>query len=163
MREVLAGLLTVIVAMPQVHVMMCLSGSSGCAASARQWGTGFIPQPPVSGLVHHDLCPRHVILLPPVSKHLCCLLQVQEEMLHTAYTDDVLCLPKCGVMIDHSERYIWRGPRVRMGACQDVPQAIMPHSTSGRADYFGSAVNRWVSLCIQLLRWRICADVLSKV
>ena len=70
------------------------------------------------------------------------LPQVQEELLSAAYSDEALCLPTCGVALDSEQRYLWRGPRVRMGLCQDRPQAIVPHSTSGRADYFGSAVNR---------------------
>lgn len=63
-------------------------------------------------------------------------------MLSATYTDDVLCLPKCGVVMDDVGEIIWRGPRVRIGLCQDKPQTVVPHSTSGRADYFGSAVNR---------------------
>ena len=64
-------------------------------------------------------------------------------MLTAAYGDEILCLPKCGVVMDATgQNYTWRGPRVRMGVCQGTPQAIMPHSSSGRADYFGAAVNR---------------------
>ena len=60
-----------------------------------------------------------------------------------AYSDEILCLPNCGVVMDPSGLfYTWRGPRVRMGVCHGTPQAIMPHSSSGRADYFGAAVNR---------------------
>ena len=69
-------------------------------------------------------------------------MQVQEDMLSAAYDPDVLCLPACGIAMDCTGQCIWRGPRVRMGMCQDVPQTVVPHSTSGRADYFGSAVNR---------------------
>lgn len=64
-------------------------------------------------------------------------------MLNAAYESSVLCLPGCGVMMDGQDRFMWRGPRIRMGICQDVPQAIMPHPTSGRADYFGGFVNRF--------------------
>lgn len=80
--------------------------------------------------------------------------QVQEEMMKAAYDDDVLCLPGCGVTVDGHEGFIWRGPRVRMGICQDLPQAIMPHSTSGRADYFGGLVNRLGALTDALHCWR---------
>ena len=68
--------------------------------------------------------------------------QVQEEMLSATYSNEVLCLPKCGVVLDDMGQCMWRGPRVRMGLCLDNPQAVVPHSTSGRADYFGLAVNR---------------------
>ena len=75
---------------------------------------------------------------------------MQEELLSATYGDDVLRLDKCGVVMDDSGQCIWRGPRVRMGMCQDVPQTVVPHSTSGRADYFGSAVNRYKPLCAEL-------------
>ena len=34
------------------------------------------------------------------------------------------------------------GPRVRMGIYEGVPTSVCPHSTSGRADYWGPFVNR---------------------
>ena len=70
--------------------------------------------------------------------------QVQEDVLVAAYSDRLLSQARCRVVMDDKEHYLWRGLRVRMGICQDVPQAIVPHCTSGRADYFGSAVNRSV-------------------
>lgn len=69
-------------------------------------------------------------------------MQIQEEMLNATYSDDVLCLPNCGITMDDCMQYLWRGPRVRMGMCEGAPQCISPHGSSGRADYFGSMVNR---------------------
>ena len=71
-------------------------------------------------------------------------MQLQEAMLNASYSDDVLCLPGCGVVMDDDLQYLWRGPRVRAGLCQGVPQRVTPHSTSGRADYWGSLVNRYI-------------------
>ena len=65
-------------------------------------------------------------------------------MLNGVYEDSVLCLPHCDVFMDEELQYLWRGPRIRMGVCEGMPQKVVPHSTSGRADYFGSLVNRYV-------------------
>ncbi len=32
---------------------------------------------------------------------------------------------------------LFRGPRVKAGVYQGVPTRVGPHSTTGRADYFG--------------------------
>lgn len=37
---------------------------------------------------------------------------------------------------------LWRGLRACMGVFQDVPVAVCPHRSTGRADYFGTFVNR---------------------
>lgn len=69
-------------------------------------------------------------------------------MLHAQYGDEVLCLPHCGIVMDEDLQFLWRGPRIRMGMCEGMPQRVVPHSTSGRCDYFGSCVNRWVMACL---------------
>lgn len=40
---------------------------------------------------------------------------------------------------------VWVGPRARMGICEAIPNRVVPHTTSGRADYFGPLVNRCVT------------------
>jgi hypothetical protein len=42
---------------------------------------------------------------------------------------------------------VFRGPRVKMGIYSGVPTRVLPHSTSGRADYFGPLVNRAARYC----------------
>lgn len=73
-------------------------------------------------------------------------MQVQDLMMQqgTGWSPDVLGLPDCQPQLSACGRLVWYGPRVRMGMYEDAPTAVMPHSTSGRADYFGPLVNRYV-------------------
>ena len=69
--------------------------------------------------------------------------QVQEAMLQGMWNKDVLALPNCGAAGGSSNDILWYGPRVRMGLYEAEPTRVVPHSTSGRADYFGPLVNRY--------------------
>jgi class 3 adenylate cyclase len=42
---------------------------------------------------------------------------------------------------------VFRGPKVKMGIYGGVPTRVLPHNTTGRADYFGPLVNRSARLC----------------
>ena len=81
----------------------------------------------------------------------CVILQVQEGMLNATYSDDILCLPDCGIVMDDQFQYLWRGPRVRMGMWDAVPHRVVPHGSSGRADYYGGLKNRYVSCWADVL------------
>lgn len=70
------------------------------------------------------------------------MAQVQQQLLEAAWSDRVLALPGCGPALNTAMEVIWVGPRARMGICEAVPNRVMPHTTSGRADYFGPLVNR---------------------
>ncbi|KAK9791166.1 hypothetical protein WJX73_003369 [Symbiochloris irregularis] len=75
-----------------------------------------------------------------------CLL-VQDAMMQRTWSHDVTSLALCGACMSASGDLIWFGPRIKMGLCKDVPTCVMPHATSGRADYFGSFVNRAARFC----------------
>lgn len=52
-----------------------------------------------------------------------------------------------------------RGPRAKMGIYSGVPSHVMPHTTTGRADYFGPLVNRAARLCNAAARGgQVCAQ-----
>lgn len=42
---------------------------------------------------------------------------------------------------------VLQGPRVKMGMYSGTPTRVMPHTTTGRADYFGPMVNRAARYC----------------
>ena len=44
---------------------------------------------------------------------------------------------------------VWVGPRARMGISEAIPNRVVPHTTSGRADYFGPLVNRCIRPLMQ--------------
>lgn len=70
------------------------------------------------------------------------LLQVQDTMMHSSWDPQILQLPNCSVAMNDRDECVWNGPRVRMGICEGSPASVSPHTTSGRADYFGPVVNR---------------------
>ncbi len=70
--------------------------------------------------------------------------QVQQVLLEGAWSDKVLALPGCGPALSSSMEVVWVGPRARMGISEAIPSRVVPHTTSGRADYFGPLVNRYV-------------------
>ena len=72
------------------------------------------------------------------------MVQVQQLLLEGAWSDKVLALPGCGPALSSSMEVVWVGPRARMGISEAIPSRVVPHTTSGRADYFGPLVNRWV-------------------
>ena len=74
-------------------------------------------------------------------------VQIQEFMLQkgTGWNVEVLALPGCRPEVaadGHTGHLMWYGPRVKVGIYEGLPTNIMPHATSGRADYFGPLVNR---------------------
>lgn len=71
-------------------------------------------------------------------------MQVQQLLLEGAWSDRVLALPGCGPALSSSMEVLWVGPRARMGISEAIPSRVVPHTTSGRADYFGPLVNRSV-------------------
>ena len=76
--------------------------------------------------------------------------QVQDAMLQGMWSREVLALPNCGAAGGANNDILWYGPRVRMGMYEGEPTRIVPHTTSGRADYFGPLLNRCCStvLCV---------------
>ncbi|KAL0031937.1 hypothetical protein WJX79_006910 [Trebouxia sp. C0005] len=74
-------------------------------------------------------------------------LSVQQLLLEGAWSDRVLALPGCGPALSSSMEVLWVGPRARMGISEAIPSRVVPHTTSGRADYFGPLVNRAARLC----------------
>ena len=67
---------------------------------------------------------------------------MQQQLLEGAWSDQVLALPGCGPALSSSMEVVWVGPRARMGISEAIPSRVVPHTTSGRADYFGPLVNR---------------------
>ena len=60
-----------------------------------------------------------------------------------AWGEDVLKIKECRVMYGESKQMLFHGPRVKMGIYKGIPARICPHTTTGRADYFGPLVNRF--------------------
>eukprot|EP00798_Chlamydomonas_sp_ICE-L_P026740 gene26740-4306_t len=71
-------------------------------------------------------------------------LMVQEIIYEIRWTEAMMALPN---MLTASQGHRFSGPRVNMGIFTGVPSKVMPHSTTGRADYFGPLVNRAARLC----------------
>jgi hypothetical protein len=65
---------------------------------------------------------------------------VQEQLLLAPWPDALLALPAFAAVRDGLGRLLFRGPRLRMGACEGRPRSITPDH-AGRADYAGHAVN----------------------
>ena len=57
--------------------------------------------------------------------------------------EDVLKIKQCRVLFGDRKQMLFAGPRVRMGLYEGVPARVCPHTTTGRADYFGPLVNRF--------------------
>ncbi len=77
-------------------------------------------------------------------------LQAQEALLQAHWDPNVLLLQHCCPVLDSEDRVLYAGPRVRMGIYEGTPLRIQPHASSGRADYFGRLVNRWILECTNL-------------
>ena len=71
---------------------------------------------------------------------LCSVAQVQVELLSVLWSREELALPGCQTQLVEG-RLLWQGPRVKMGAYQDVPLRASPHSSSGRCDYWVRSPN----------------------
>ena len=76
------------------------------------------------------------------------LPQMQEVMIQGMWGNDVLALPHCGAELTEDGELVYLGPRIRMGMCEGTPTLVMPHTTSGRCDYFGRFVNRHALLAL---------------
>ncbi len=76
----------------------------------------------------------------PLSR--CLLVQAQDALLQLHWDPEILQLEYCAPVLDGNYQLLFAGPRVRMGMYEDVPLRIQPHTSSGRADYFGMLVNR---------------------
>ena len=59
-----------------------------------------------------------------------------------AWSDEVLRLEACRRVHGPDNEVLFLGPRVKMGIYEGRPTRICPHTTTGRADYFGPFVNR---------------------
>ena len=66
---------------------------------------------------------------------------------HCSSYPSVLELPGCEEEQDMHGSMVFRGPKVKMGIYGGVPTRVLPHNTTGRADYFGPLVNRSARLC----------------
>ncbi|KAK9818038.1 hypothetical protein WJX72_006076 [[Myrmecia] bisecta] len=75
-----------------------------------------------------------------------CLL-VQEALCEVHWGDDVLSLPPCKTIVGEQNQLLFRGPKAKMGVYEGTPTRVVPHTTTGRADYFGPLVNRAARFC----------------
>ena len=82
------------------------------------------------------------ILKRPAAAEKVFLVQVQEEMVSEVWSDDTLKLGPCLPLHGAASQVLFLGPRVKMGIYEGRPNRICPHTTTGRADYFGPFVNR---------------------
>lgn len=69
-------------------------------------------------------------------------LVLQQLLLVSDWTPEMLALPPMKPEWSDSGDLLFRGPRVKTGVYQGQPRSITPHSTTGRADYWGPLVNR---------------------
>eukprot|EP00891_Asterochloris_glomerata_P005056 jgi/Astpho2/5056/fgenesh1_pg.00071_%23_35_t len=75
-----------------------------------------------------------------------CLL-VQEAMVDVHWGEDVTSKGPCKTQVGPTGQLVFLGPRVKMGIYQGTPDRVTPHTTAGRADYFGTFVNRAARHC----------------
>ncbi|GIL59669.1 hypothetical protein Vafri_14400, partial [Volvox africanus] len=75
-------------------------------------------------------------------------LMLQELMMEVAWTASMLRLPAMQEELHPlTGAILFRGPRIKAGVYQGMPTRVSPHSTTGRADYFGPLVNRAARYC----------------
>eukprot|EP01025_Chloroclados_australasicus_P040045 TRINITY_DN41664_c1_g1_i2.p1 TRINITY_DN41664_c1_g1~~TRINITY_DN41664_c1_g1_i2.p1 ORF type:complete len:361 (+),score=34.23 TRINITY_DN41664_c1_g1_i2:61-1083(+) len=74
-------------------------------------------------------------------------LAFQQLIMYMDWPQLVLDSPFFAEEYDENRTLVFRGPRVKIGIYQDVPTEVEPHSTTGRADYFGPLVNRAARFC----------------
>jgi hypothetical protein len=65
----------------------------------------------------------------------------------TSSTLQVLQLPGAGEEWGPCGEPLFRGPRTRMGIYRGRPTRVVPHTSTGRADFFGPLVNRAARFC----------------
>ena len=63
-------------------------------------------------------------------------------MVNEIWSDDTLNLSPCQPVHGDDGQVLFMGPRVKVGIYEGQPTRICPHTTTGRADYFGPFVNR---------------------
>ena len=63
-------------------------------------------------------------------------------LLYAAWAPEMLALPPLRPQHSADGSMLFRGPRVKTGIYQSTPRDVCPHSTTGRADYWGELVNR---------------------
>lgn len=70
--------------------------------------------------------------------------------MNEVWSDDTLRLGPCLPVHGPGNQVLHLGPRVKMGIYEGRPNRICPHTTTGRADYFGPFVNRQTPCSSQL-------------
>lgn len=69
-------------------------------------------------------------------------LVLQAILVAADWTPEMLELPPMKPLVGSNGDLLFRGPRVKTGIYKGRPRSITPHSTTGRADYWGPLVNR---------------------
>jgi hypothetical protein len=69
-------------------------------------------------------------------------LLLQQILLLADWTPEMLSLPPLQPVWDKEGQLLFRGPTVKTGIYRGIPRSVNPHSTTGRADYWGELVNR---------------------
>ena len=68
-------------------------------------------------------------------------LLLQYVLMEAAWDESLLQLKSAGTVIEGSQ-LLFRGVRARCGIFKGIPSCVVPHRTTGRADVFGTIVNR---------------------
>eukprot|EP01026_Neomeris_dumetosa_P051023 TRINITY_DN4484_c0_g1_i1.p1 TRINITY_DN4484_c0_g1~~TRINITY_DN4484_c0_g1_i1.p1 ORF type:complete len:834 (+),score=115.70 TRINITY_DN4484_c0_g1_i1:327-2504(+) len=74
-------------------------------------------------------------------------LLLQEVMFRTQWPRRIMQAPGFRQEHDNFGNCVFNGPRVKFGLYEGMPTQITPHTTTGRADYFGPLVNRAARFC----------------
>ncbi|GIL44201.1 hypothetical protein Vafri_1723 [Volvox africanus] len=86
-------------------------------------------------------------------------LALQEWLLQADWPSDLLDEFDAGrVILGPSGRPLLRGFRAKVGIFTGVPLSVVPHATTGRADYFGAMVNRAARLMAGAKAGQILVD-----
>ena len=65
-----------------------------------------------------------------------------EMVLQAPWHPEVLELPPTAEVCGPDNLLLFRGARVKLGIYRGQPESVVPHTSTGRADYFGTMVNR---------------------
>lgn len=68
-------------------------------------------------------------------------LLLQYVLMEAAWDESLLQLKSAGTVTEGSQ-LLFRGVRARCGIFKGIPSCVVPHRTTGRADVFGTIVNR---------------------
>jgi class 3 adenylate cyclase len=85
---------------------------------------------------------KYMLAFPEASAALQWCLLAQEALMYAPWPPALLSLP--GLAEVHAPgdgALLFRGPRLKMGVCEGVPQSVEPDHV-GRADYHGASVNQ---------------------